>query len=101
MGASHQTTNELHRLTDVREVDTRVRAFNGTYSTCKKIGTMTFNHQGGEIHHQETLYDSSYGNIISGQRLSDRDVKVSGRKVQLLVNDMLLYEMEMDEDGAE
>ena len=53
-GASHHTTNELHRLSDIREVNIRVKAFNGTYSICKKIGTMSFEHNGTIIHHKET-----------------------------------------------
>lgn len=75
-GASYHTTNEFHRLSEIRNVDIQVKAFNGTHSHCRKIGTMTFKHKGKVIQYKETPYDPTYGNIISGQRLPDRDIKV-------------------------
>ena len=99
-GASHHTTNQLERLQNVQEVNIPVRAHDKTYSYCKKIGTLVIKHNGKTIKHPKTLYDPSYNNLTSGQRLPDHDVKARGKIVNLFVNNELLYKIERDDNGA-
>lgn len=99
-GASHSTTNQLWRLSSIREVNLKVKAHDGSTTTCTKIGTLTMNHNGRILKHHETLYGATFSNLISGQRIKDHDVKARGNSVEIKVNGKILYKMTRDDDGA-
>jgi len=74
-GTSHHTTNNLSLLTNIQHVEIPVTAHDGTKSICHTKGTLEIVHNGKTLKHKDCLYDPSYSNLISGQRLGDHDIK--------------------------
>jgi len=70
--ATHYTTNEYDRLTDVQHnLQLEVLGHDGAKSVCKIIGTLVFRYNGRNIRYEQYLYDPFYSNIISGLRIPD------------------------------
>jgi hypothetical protein len=102
-GTTHHTTNEFHRLSEVEEVNIEVEAHDGTKSICKKRGTLTFRHNGREIKLKDTLYDLTYSNLISGQRITENhclEVNSEKRTAKLKIGKKVIYKMRKDLRGG-
>jgi hypothetical protein len=67
-GASHHTTNQLDIMTDIQDVETRVRRHNGLVTISPKRGIIRFKHQGCSITLTNILYHPMYSNLISASR---------------------------------
>jgi hypothetical protein len=67
-GASDHTTNQLDIMTDVQDVETRVRGHDGSVTISPKRGTIRFKHQGRSITLTNVLYHPLYSNLISARR---------------------------------
>jgi hypothetical protein len=70
-GTTYHTKNEVHRLSNIKEINLEVEGYNDKKSIYKKQDTLPFKHNGCEIRLKETLYDPAYSNLISGQRISE------------------------------
>jgi transposase InsO family protein len=98
---SHHTTNELHRLHDIEEISLAVEAHDGTKSICRKRGTLIFRHNGREMKHVDTLYDPTYSNLISGQRMPDEHcLDIKKKTAELKEGNRIIYKMRKDNRGA-
>jgi hypothetical protein len=98
---SHHTTNELHRLHDIEEISLAVEAHDGTKSICRKRGTLIFRHNGREMKHVDTLYDPTYSNLISGQRMPDEHcLDIKKKTAELKEGNKIIYKMRKDNRGA-
>jgi hypothetical protein len=102
-GATHHTTNELHRLTDIKELNLEVEGHDGKKSICKKQGTLIFKHNGRQIQLKETLYDPTYSNLISGQRVSENhclEANIKNGTANLRIGPKIIYKMRRDIQGG-
>jgi hypothetical protein len=98
---SHHTTNELYRLHDIEEISLPVKAHDGTKSICRKRGTLIFRHNGREMKHVDTLYDPTYSNLISGQRMPEEHcLDIKKKTVELKEGNRIIYKMQKDNRGA-
>jgi hypothetical protein len=68
MGTSDHTTNQLDIMTDVQDVETRVRGHDGSVTISPKRGIIRFKHQGRSITLINVLYHPMYSNLISASR---------------------------------
>jgi hypothetical protein len=68
MGASDHTTNRLDIMTDIQDVETRVRGHDGSVTISPKKGTIRFKHQERSITFTNVLYHPMYSNLISASR---------------------------------
>jgi len=100
--ASHHTTNELWRLANIETgLNLPVKGHNGTISICTTKGTAIFKHNGRTIKHLDCLYDPTYSNIISGQRMPEyHTLEIEGRTATLSSNHTAIYKMTRDTSGA-
>jgi len=69
---THHTTNQLEALTNVKNGAWEVRGHDGSKSVCKTKGTLTISHNGNIHQLDECLYDPTYSNLISGQRINQQ-----------------------------
>jgi hypothetical protein len=102
-GTTHHTTNELHRLSDIKEINLEVEGHDGKKSICTKQGTLILKHNGRKIYLKETLYDPTYSNLISGQRISKNhclEVNTKNRTAQLKIGQKIIYKMRRDIRGG-
>jgi hypothetical protein len=67
-GASDHTTNRLNIMTDVQNVETRVRRHDGSVTISPKKGTIKFKHQRPSITLTNVLYHPMYSNLMSASR---------------------------------
>ena len=99
-GTSHHTTNDLTLLKNVKDVSLPVEAHDGTIRTCHKQGTLEFTHQGKTIRYPDCLYDPSFSNLVSGQRLGDHDIKARGKTATIKMGNRVVYTAERDKQGG-
>jgi len=69
---THHITNQLEALTNVKNGAWEVRGHDGSKSVCKTKGTLTISHNGNIHQLDKCLYDSTYSNLISGQRINQQ-----------------------------
>jgi len=93
-GTSHHTTNQLKLLRDIKQINLPVEAHDGTQSICHTKGTLEIRHNSKTIKHEDCLYDSTYSNLISGQRMGDHDVKARGDTVTISIGEKTIYQAE-------
>jgi len=78
-----------------------VKGHNGAESICTTMGTLTLECNGKTIHHRECLYDATYSNIISGERMPEKHtLEVRGRKAKLRKGKKIIYYIERDTKGG-
>ena len=99
--ATHHTTNEYDRLTNVQHnLQTEVTAYDKSKSICRTMGILMFRHNGRNIRHEQCLYDPTYSNIVSGLQMPEEFI-MTGRKdkVELKVGKRNLYMIGRDSEG--
>jgi hypothetical protein len=100
---THHTTNKLYRISDIKEINLEVEEHDGKKSICMKQGTLILKHNGCKIHLKETLYDPTYSNLISSQRISKNlclEVNTKNRTAQLKIGQNIIYKMTRDIRGG-
>ena len=99
--ASHHTSHDLHRMYDLHDVHLKVTAHDGATTFCKKQGTLILWHNGKEMHLHETLYDPSFSNLISGQRIKGKHIlTIHDDHAELGIGQKVIYRMTRDRNGA-
>jgi len=97
---THYTTNNLEALTNVQFGAWEVRAHDGAKSICKAKGTLTILHNGATYHLKECLYDTTYSNLISGQRinreLSPMMLEIDGHHGSISSKKTQVFDLEID-----
>ena len=93
---SHHTTNDLSLLKNVQNVSLPVEAHDGSIHTCHKQGTLKITHNGKTIEHPDCLYDPSFSNLVSGQRLRDHGIKARGTTATIKIGNQVVYTAERD-----
>ena len=71
-GASSHTTNKLGKLTDITKVNIKVEGHDKSITTCTLAGTVIFRHQNRKIILKNVLYNPSFSNLVSAQRIGPR-----------------------------
>ena len=101
-GGSHSTTNNKALLSEIKKVNLSVTGHDGQRTTCTTIGTMTIQHNGRKILHEETLIHETYFNLISGQRLPPHVMSVDADSAQITLKGKrkAVYKMIRDSDGG-
>ena len=97
---SHHTTNKKGLLQDIKKVHIPVRAHDGSISICDTMGTLVIKHNNQTISHEDCLYDPSYSNLISGQRMGSHKMLVDNYKGILQRKNGVEYKLEIDERGG-
>jgi hypothetical protein len=91
---SHHTTNELYRLHDIEKINLSVKAHDGAKSICRKRETLIFRHNSREMKHVDILYDPTYSNSISGQRMPEEHyLNIKQKTVELKQRNKIIYKM--------
>jgi len=67
---THHTTNKLETLTDIQTGAWEVQGHDGAKFMCRTKGTLTISHNNTIHHFEECLYDPTYSDLISGQRVN-------------------------------
>ena len=98
-GAQVLTTNKLWRLTNLRPGRT-ITACNGTKTTAVHEGTLKIRHNGRDITLKNVMYQPSFYNLISGQKLKDLNVLIKGTITEVHTNGDLLYKINRDSAGT-
>lgn len=96
---SHHTTNIRALLEDIQTVDITVRAHDGSTYTCSTMGTLVLKHNKQTIRHENCLYDPSYSNLISGQRMGSHKLLIDNHGGLLQRKNGIEYKLEIDEHG--
>ena len=101
---THHTTNKLETLTDIRMGSWEVRGHDGSKSICRTKGTLTFSHNNITHHFEECLYDATYSNLISGQRINKQfsplNIEIDGFHGSILTKGTRTFDLEIDSLGA-
>ena len=98
---SHHTTNKKSLLEDIRKVHIPVRAHDGSITMCDTMGTLVIRHNNQTIRHEECLYDPTYSNLISGQRMGSHKLLIDNYKGLLQRKNGIEYKLEIDEHGGQ
>ena len=97
---SHHTTNKKSLLKNIQKVHISVRAHDGSISICDTMGTLVIRHNNQTISHEECLYDPTYSNLISGQRMGSHKMLIDNYKGLLQRKNEIEYKIEIDERGG-
>ena len=97
---THHTTNKLEALTNVQKGAWEVRGHDGAKSTCKTKGTLTISHNNTIHHLEECLYDPTYSNLISGQRINRQltsiTLEIDGHQGSISSKGTKVFDLEID-----
>ena len=99
-GTTHNTTNRIDLLENIQEISMTVEAHDKSVSTCNKKGTLVFEHNGKTHRLENTLYNPTYSNLISGQRQGKYTLECEGQDAKLLSKGEVIYKMKVDGKGA-
>jgi len=101
---THHTTNQLEVLTNIRTSEWEVRGHDGSKSICRTKGTLTFMHNDTIHHLEECLYDPTYSNLFSGQRInrqySPLNIEINGHIGSISSKRTKVFNLEIDGMGA-
>jgi transposase InsO family protein len=96
-GASDHTTNRLDIMTDVQDVETRVRGHDGSVTISPKRGTIRFKHQGRSITLTNVLYHPMYSNLISAsQHPGYTPVAEENKPATISIKGKVIYNITID-----
>ena len=98
---SHHTTNQKGFLQDIKRVHIPVRAHDGSITICEIMGTLVIWHNNQTIRYEECLYDPTYSNLISGQRMGSHKLLIDNHKGLLQRKNEIEYKLEIDEHGGQ
>ena len=101
---THHTTNKLEVVTDIHTSEWEVKGHDSSKSICGTKGTLTFTHNKFIHHLEECLYDPTYSDLLSGQRINHQysllNIEINGFRGSTSSKGTKMFDLEIDGLGG-